>query len=77
MWRSMRTINAPLWLAVSLLLLLQPSEAPKKPSELPPAEPSDIKYIKCDVCKLLAKNAHSTVVSMRRAKGKGKKVCGQ
>ncbi len=46
----------------------------KKPTQLPPAELSDIKYIKCDVCKLLAKNAHSTVVRMRRDKGKGKKV---
>lgn len=67
-----------LWLLVlQLLLLLHPSLAGiKKPTQLPPADLSDIQYIKCDVCKLLAKNAHSTVVRMRRDKGKGKKACG-
>lgn len=46
----------------------------KKPTQLPPAVLSDIKYIRCDVCKLMAKHAYSTVVQMRRELGKKKKV---
>lgn len=33
---------------------------------------SDIKYIRCDVCKLMAKHAHSTVVKKRKEKANKK-----
>ena len=43
----------------------------------PPAKPvkSDIKYIKCQVCELLAKNAYRQVNDMKKALRPNKKVC--
>lgn len=45
-----------------------PSKPPEKPVK------SDIKYIKCQVCELLAKNAYRQVHDMKKALKPNKKV---
>jgi len=45
----------------------------------PPAKPvkSDIKYIKCQVCELVAKNAYRQVQDLKKTVKPNKKVCRQ
>ena len=56
--------------AFCIVAQFNPSKPPAKPVK------SDIKYIKCQVCELLAKNAYRQVNDMKKALRPNKKVAG-
>lgn len=56
--------------ACSVLLLLAIAGTADAFLKTPPAVPGDIKYIKCQVCELLAKNVLTVYKDVKEAKGK-------